>query len=292
MENKLETLADYNERVNEVLSYINNNLDENLDLKTLSEVSNFSTFHFHRIMRSFLNEPIGSYIVRIRLEAAANFIVHTDLSITDIAYKIGYDTPSSFTRAFKKRFDVSPADFKENKNIKLNYMKPQEINESYDLPGFKLKPKIKDHKKKKAVYVQSIGDYSGTGTGESWEKIFSFVKRNKLFHWKTEGFGISLDNPEITESENCRYLACVTVTKEVKPEGEVGVMDIEGGKFAIFRYKGPYTNLNIVYSAIFKKWMPESGYILRDQPMMEKYINNPKKTNPEKYITDIYVPVK
>ncbi|HBS88890.1 MAG: hypothetical protein A2W91_00885 [Bacteroidetes bacterium GWF2_38_335] len=292
MDNKSLTEKDYRERVNNVLVFINKNLGEKLDLNILASVSNFSPFHFHRIVRAFINEPLGTYIIRLRVEMAAGLIENTDLSITDICFKVGYDSLSSFNKAFKKRFDISPSEYRENKNAKLNYMKENDMEAQINLLNFKLKPKVKDYKNKKAVYIQSFGDYSGPATGESWNKIFEFVKKNRLFHWKTECFGISLDNPDITETDKCRYMACVTVSKEVKPDGEVGVTNIEGGRFAVFRYRGPYSNLNLVYAAIIRRWLPQSGYDLREQPLMEKYLNNPAKTKPERLLTEIYVPVQ
>ena len=59
MKGKAETIKDYHERINQVLLFINNNLEEKLTLETLSSISNFSPFHFHRIMRAHLGESIG-----------------------------------------------------------------------------------------------------------------------------------------------------------------------------------------------------------------------------------------
>ncbi len=105
MNNKTITVKDYQERINRVLIYINNHIEDKLDLECLANISNFSPFHFHRIMRAHLNEPIGSYISRIRLETAARLLKFSNQNINEIAYKIGYDTPSSLTKAFKKRFN-------------------------------------------------------------------------------------------------------------------------------------------------------------------------------------------
>lgn len=94
MTNNHFTLEDYYKRVNGVLHYINTHLDEDLSVAKLAELSNFSPFHFHRIMRAFLKEPLKAYVVRIRLDKAALLIQSTDLLMTDIAYKVGYDVPS------------------------------------------------------------------------------------------------------------------------------------------------------------------------------------------------------
>lgn len=60
MEQKQTTKEEYVKRVNVVVDYINNHLDENIDLGMLAEMSGFSPWHFHRIVRAFLGEPIGA----------------------------------------------------------------------------------------------------------------------------------------------------------------------------------------------------------------------------------------
>lgn len=64
------------------------------------------------------------------------------------------------------------------------------------------------------------------------------------------------------------------------------------GKYAVFRYQGPYENLRAVYDTIYAKWIPEKGYKLGDTPGFEKYLNHPDHTEPENLITEIYIPVQ
>lgn len=101
-----------------------------------------------------------------------------------------------------------------------------------------IKPKIKEIKPKKVVYVRSIGAYGGEEMGKAWAKLFEFIKQKKIFSFGMESVGISYDNPEITESEKCRYDACVSIKKKVAPEGEIGVQEIPVGKYAILGIKG------------------------------------------------------
>lgn len=69
MQQKKTTKEEYQKCVNVVVEYINQHLGEDIDLKSLARISNFSPFYFHRIMKAFLGEPIGTFIVRTRTEA-------------------------------------------------------------------------------------------------------------------------------------------------------------------------------------------------------------------------------
>jgi AraC family transcriptional regulator len=283
------TRQDYHKRINQVMVYINSHLDEKLELETLAAISNFSPYHFHRIIRAHLNESIGSYINRIRMETAANFILHTGEPIFEIALRVGYDIPSSFNKAFSKRFGCAPTEFRNNHNAfnTINYFKMENVKNELGL-----KPAFKTLKPAKVIFVQTIGDYNSIGTSKAWEKVCAFAEKNKLFGWKTEFIGISHDDPDITETEKLRYDACITITKDIKPEGVIGVQQIEGGKYAVFLHKGPYEKLHETYDKIFAHWLPGSNFELRNTPCFEKYLNEPERTKPEKLKTEIYLPVQ
>jgi AraC family transcriptional regulator len=284
---KNETKAIYFERINKVLWYIDRNLGEKMNLETLAEIAHFSPFHFHKIMRAYLHESLGSYIIRVRLDTAASLLLYSTETMSDIAYRIGYDTPAAFTKAFQKRFGTSPSDYRQNKGS-LKIEKLQIPNYKFQIMN--LNPKFKEIKPIPVVYVHAIGDYNNVGP--AWEKLAKFMKEKHLFTFGVNFIGVSYDDPSVTETEKLRYDACASVKKEVKPEGEVGYKVLDGGLYAIFLHKGPYEAFSQTYDQIYLNWLPESGYELRDAPPLEFYLNDPDRTKPENLKTDIYVPVK
>jgi AraC family transcriptional regulator len=287
---KADTLSFYHERINKVVNYINNHLNEDLDIIKLANVGNYSTFHFHRIMRAYLGESLGAYIIRQRLESAVGLLRYSDESISNIAFKVGYENPPSFNKAFKKRYGVSPAGYKKNNQMLMK------INDSrikfYAMENLKsLKPKIKEIKSKKVIYARAFGDYNKSA-GKAWDTVCDFAKRKKLFGFRTELLGISHGDPNVTEADKLRYDACIVVTKEIYPEGEIGVQEVEGGKYAIFTHIGSYRFLKNSYDYIFGKWLAESGKELRNINCFEKYLNNAENTKEDKLKTDIYIPIQ
>jgi len=283
---KQSTKSIYFERINEVLLHIERHLGDELRLDELASIAHFSPFHFHKIMRAYLRESLGSYIIRVRLDAAASLLLYSGENVTDIAYRIGYDTPAAFTKAFQKRFGTSPSDYRQNKGslrlekVMLNLSTTVKMN---------LKPTIREINPIPVIYIRSIGSYNNVGP--SWDRLMEFMKAKKLFSFGMDFIGVSYDDPTVTEPDKLRYDACVTVKKAVKPEGEVGYQELAGGLYAIFRHKGPYENLSQTYDSIYLHWLPGSGHELRDAPPLEFYLNDPCKTRPENLKTDIYVPV-
>lgn len=94
MNQRLSTKEEYQKQINIIIEHINAHLSEDLDLNRLAEKANFSPYHFHRIMKAFLGESLGAFIVRLRIEAAARLLRYSDMSVQDIAYQTGYDVPS------------------------------------------------------------------------------------------------------------------------------------------------------------------------------------------------------
>lgn len=276
----------YIKHVNIIVEYINNHLDENIDMNKLAEISCFSPFHFQRIMKAFLGEALGSYIIRKRVETAAQLIRYTDIPIQDIAYRVGYDMPSSLSKVFKQFYGISPKEFRNNKNFII--IKAMNLNENLNIK----KAKVVTIENKQAIYIQASGDYSTVDYCGTWQKLWTYVKENKLYSAGIQHIGVYHGDPKITEPDKLRSDICLVVVKKALPKGEVGVKEIKGGKYAMFAYQGSYEYLSSVYDTIYGKYIPEGGYKLRDAFCFEKYVNNPDITDPEKLKTEIYIPIE
>jgi AraC family transcriptional regulator len=152
-------------------------------------------------------------------------------------------------------------------------------------------PKIREVKSMKVVYIQTVGEYGKQQMKDSWEKLFAFIKKHKLFSFNMDCIGIGYDDPTRTEPSKCRYEACIRIKKDASPEGEVGVKTVEGGKYAVFMHRGPYDKLGNVYKEIYQNWIPENKIEVRKVPPFEKYLNSPNITKPENLKTEIFIAI-
>lgn len=286
MKQRTSTLEEYRKQVNIVIEYIDNHLHEPIELVRLADVSHFSPYHFHRIMRAFLGEPIGAYIVRRRLETAAMLLRYTDLPVSEIAYKVGYDVPSSLSKAFKNQYGISPADYRNDKEFIIMSTVKKDVELHIK------KVKVVDVPARKVIYIRLTGEYGSLDYSGTWGELWQFVKEHKLFTAGIEHLAIYRNDPKVTEPSKLTSDLCLVVHKDANPQGKVGVKELEGGKYAMFHYQGTYQNLDAVYDKIYADLLPSSGLKLRNEPVLEKYLNNPDSTEPEKLKTEIYVPVE
>ena len=110
------------ETIKKVVDYIEENLNDELNLDKIAEKAGYSKFHLHRILSKIVGETIHKYIQKRRLTEAARKLVYTDESIIDIALISGYESQQAFTLAFKKMYKSSPQMYRIKKNFETKQL--------------------------------------------------------------------------------------------------------------------------------------------------------------------------
>ncbi len=154
-----------------------------------------------------------------------------------------------------------------------------------------MKPEIRTIEPMPVLFVRRTGPY-GQAAGEAFGVLCQFAGPRGLLGPASRMIGISHDDPHVTEESRFRYDACVAVDRDIQPEGEVGLKVIAGGKYAVFLHEGPYELFQTTYDQIFKRWLPNSGVQLREEPCFEQYLNNPGQAKPEDLRTEIWLPIQ
>ncbi|NDV25473.1 GyrI-like domain-containing protein [Desulfovibrio sp. JC010] len=292
-------LQPYNERMMEVLLYIQRNLDGDLSPETLAEQACFSVAHFHRIFKGMIGESLKEHVRRLRLERAAYRLCYSDDSVMDIALDSGFESPETFSRAFKKRFLVPPSDFRNSSRAilgpgndgKIHY-RPDPSIEGFELDDSpaKCKVEIRTREETQVVFIRHVGPYFGVE--KAWEKLCGWGYGNGLMTNETEFLGLSYDDPDITPEEKIRYDACFTIQNEVETPPEMGLQIIPGGRFAVTTHYGSYEGLHTAYREFYGKWLPSSGHQVKNTvPSFEKYIKVPPDVPPEEAVTEIWLAI-
>lgn len=99
-------------KIQETLSYINENLDKELNVDTLAEHVFLSKYHFMRLFKAQMGSTVHAYIRQKRLLCAAR-LIREGMSANHAAAKSGFSDYSAFHRAFKESFGVSPGQIKK-----------------------------------------------------------------------------------------------------------------------------------------------------------------------------------
>ena len=290
---KKTTATDYRNRILTVLAYMDAHWNESLVLEELAAIACFSPYHFHRIYRSMVGETLATTLRRIRLYKAAECLVETQQSVTEIAFESGYQSAQAFSRAFRTDFGMSPSDYRNDRSrckLPPSSRLPLWLSHENMKEEMKMDISIVDLDPMDVMSLRHIGPYEQVG--QAFERLVGWAKQSQLWSDHSKVLGLSYDDPETTPSHQLRYDACVQLATHPAPTGEFQPIRVDGGRFAMFRHIGPYSGIGDAFRHVFGVWLPQSGYEVDDRPCLEMYPNDPADTPPAELITEIYVPLK
>lgn len=99
-----------------ILDYIDENYMKPITIDELAECVNLSKHYFMRFFKKYMGMTCIEYINDYRLNIAANHLINTGMQITEIAEMIGITNLSYFNRIFKKKFNMTPKEYRHNVN--------------------------------------------------------------------------------------------------------------------------------------------------------------------------------
>lgn len=98
--------------IKQVIDYIENNLDRQLNLDEIAKEAAYSKFHLNRVFLEYVGCTIYKYIQMRRLTVAAEKLVFTKKPILEIAYEANYSSQESFTSAFRQLYGYPPQKYR------------------------------------------------------------------------------------------------------------------------------------------------------------------------------------
>ena len=299
-----EIQTDYKGRLNRVFQFIDENLDGDLSLQTVAEVAFYSPFHFHRVFKFMTGETLNEYVTRQRIEKAALDLLHRNLSVSDISRKYGFTDNSSFTRAFRKFYGVSPTGFKQQNPERFSKIRQLDSKngqvepdrEKYICVIDNLKKwikmnaniEVKEMPKLEWAFVSTMGPQNLSG---AFQKLIQWATPKGLMKDDAKLATIYYDSFKVTEASKVRMSACIQLEEPMDVEGEIGLTTTEAGKYIVGSFKIPVEDFEKSWTGMFV-WMNEQGYKKADKTPFEIYHNNFNE-HPEKLaIVDFYIPVE
>lgn len=268
-------------KIQHIIKYIEEHYDQDISVQKLEQLSNYSYRNVQRVFKNIFNESLGAFQKRLKLENAYKKLIYTHDPITDIAYSVGFESLQSFSKSFKKQFNISPIKAREEKIIVFENF----IN-SYREGSRSIAYEIVFFKEVKVFYIGiQTENYNGAEIESLWGEIDIVSEKNTTAH-----YGIIVDQPLITNKLKCRYEACID--QEPVSKG-FSTATILGGRYAKYLHEGSYSLIEDTYRRIYIDWLFNSTLEFDYSPIIEHYVKNEcNEENRDNYMTEILIPVK
>lgn len=280
----------YDQKLQRVCEYIQQHLDDELDVETLSRVAALSKFHFHRIFLANTGVNVMRFIQMSRLKRASyQLAFSTDTKIIDIALEAGFDSPEAFSRAFKRSFDQTPSAFREQPDWQSWH---QRFVFSLPLRELNMNVNIVERPEEQIAFISHLG--APERVFETAAQFIAWRKETGLSPiLKSKTYGIPFSDPEQTPSAEFRFDIAGTINTDV-PENKYGVKSgiIPKGKYVVMRHLGSHDNIKDSVYYLYRDWLPQSELEAGDFPVFFHYHNFIHDVGECDLITDIYLLLK
>ena len=272
--------------LNEACNYIENNIENEIDIKEIARITNQSTDSINRFFVSMLGITIKEYIRKRRLSLAVYDLQNSDEKITDIAFKYGFNSYDSFCKAFLNQHHVTPTQAK-NPSCEVNIFPPAtfEINVN---GAQKIKFKICDLKEFEVYGISKNFNCQSSDRFKQEKEMWS----NDYEHYP-EKICQGYDGIWYGIFENGKY----SIARKKEDVGLDGLekIKIKSGKYAVFiTDKGGYAGdeLSKTHDLIFNSWVKDTQYNIKREYIIEVFhlATDKAKRRKNRYY-EIYIPI-
>ncbi|OCL88677.1 Xylose operon regulatory protein [Aliarcobacter thereius] len=288
---KRDTFKKRTRIVNNVMNYIYQHIDTNINIDDLSFELEISKFHLQRIFKEEFGKNIYETIVSIRLEKAANLLITNQYStISDIASITGYSSHISFLRSFKQRFKMTPKEWRNGGYEKYSNKIVEKLSSNRDNIDFtKIEPVVVRMPQMKGYYIRHDG--YDKSIKQTWTKLQTWIYTNEIKNYKQ--IALHHDNPIITPLDKCQYNA-VVVLEDDKFLNNLSLpsLTIQKGIYAKFSLNGKYGDIIKLIQWVYHTWLIKSGYETTTNPSYTIYHKNHFLSEDGNFILDFYLPIK
>ncbi len=272
------------------LTHIQANLDGDLSLVALAGVADCSPPYFARRFTGMMSETPKQYTSRLRLERAALRLVLLEDSILHIALDCGFSNHETFSRAFRRRFRVTPQSFRQKGRLPAGAAEELPHRVDAAAPMSLSSTVVRTLQPMSLAFIRHTGPYERVPIG-AWDDLSDWARRRGIPRPYVL-LGIAHDAPGITKPEKLRFDAAIRVPGEFRSGRRIGHQRFAGGLFAFTTSVGPLTSLPSAYGAIFRRLTRDRSLACLGVPCVEIYRVNRVETDVAIVNTEIAVPVR
>lgn len=260
----------------QVIDYIERNLAGDISYDEAAKIACCSTYYFQRMFSCIAGIPLSEYIRRRRMTEAAFELQTSNMKVMDISLKYGYESATSFNRAFQSVHGVSPT-IARAQGTMLNTYPPMNFS-ILVTGGENMRYRIETKESIRIVGVrtalQQDMEQNQKIAPVFWNKILESTLFSEICRLKNKDSSCIFGVTAYANPENIYYYIAAPTDKPV-PDG-MFEFEIPAATWVIFECNGHFKeSIQTIFKRFLTEWLPVSGYEYAEQPDIEVYpVNN------------------
>ncbi|MFG3004058.1 AraC family transcriptional regulator [Streptomyces calvus] len=282
------------ERLNQALEYIEDRLDQQVDVTELARIAATSEYHLRRMFSALAGMPLSEYVRRRRLTVAGAEVLAGHVTLLEIAVRYGYGSGEAFARAFRAVHGIGPGEARRTgaalvSQPRLAFRLTVEGNSS-------MRYRIVDRPEFNVVGLKARVPLVHSGPNQA---IIDFVRGidprtlerlEELSDQEPQGIVAVCDDldPSRAEGTELDYHHGV-ITSAAAPEGTTA-LPVPAGTWAVFTTSGPAPQaIQELWRDVFTQWFPSNPYRSRPGPEILRTRLSPDGTEAD---AELWLPVE
>lgn len=283
---------DFIQNLQKAIEYIEDYILEPITYEDVAKQLHLSSYHFHRTFSMVTGMTVNEYIRKRRLSMAGQEISMSNMKVIDVAFKYGYESPESFTKAFSRFHGITP-NLAKRAGAKLKSFNRLLIKIKLEggnvldyrietREGFKLLAKVKKFRN------DIVSESDNNEIADFWKEsgnngTFSILEQHAV---SSDMYGLCA--PISKENTHFDYGIGVVYTGGSIPEG-FSEWEVKPTLWAVFKCIGDNPDcIGETWNRIFKEFLPGSEYQMLDDTDFELYSDNLQSD----CFCEIWIPVK
>ncbi len=266
-------------------------LQEPLPVAAMADAVACSLYHFCRIFNDATHHTPYDYLMRRRLSEAALALLKTDQKIIDIAYAYQFNNPETFSRAFKRMFDLQPNQLRKQRRLGRWAYLPRltRAHLAHMAKGPYLTPVLEEKAAFRVAGLMTLVPHGQTPGAVLWDSLAQMRAGSLAQPANTPLYGLAF-YPDEGPTDDYWYLAGF----EAPDSGDLPLpfvtQTVPASKYARFIHKGPWHELPLTLDYSFYTWLPQSGQRLARPLVVEgRPLSDPERDAAE---SPVYLPLQ
>ena len=265
------------------------------DATSLARIAHLSPFHFQRQYRALTGETLGRTVLRLRLARALQLLGEEGANVTDVALAVGYDSAQALARTLRRELDSSASELRTRTALREEALSQLVAPRAPTPATAPLQVSVRRLQPLELVVLRQQGPFDALDAG--YGALFEWASGQGIADMLDALVGLPVRDADDHRDAapdaflfDCAMGFSVPLPSPPLPQPLRRVM-LEGGEHACLHMVGDYAHLEEGCDHLLAHWLPGSGYVLRDAPIVHLFLDDPEQVPAAELRADVCVPV-